>query len=130
MLYRLRLGLERMTLQHVSLEVRRGDVPACTAFWELLGFHPVDPPGAIGGIASWVQREGTQIHLLWTDEPVAAPRGHAAVVVDDFDAALQALRDAGFEPREAAREWGAGRAFVRDPAGHRVEVMERPPVVS
>jgi catechol 2,3-dioxygenase-like lactoylglutathione lyase family enzyme len=118
-----------MTLQHVSLEVRRADAPACAAFWELLGFRPVEPPGSIGSVASWVQREGTQIHLLWTEEPVTPPRGHVAVVVDDFDAAVRALRGAGFEPREAAREWGAARAFVHDPAGHRVELMAAAPVV-
>jgi catechol 2,3-dioxygenase-like lactoylglutathione lyase family enzyme len=116
-----------VTLQHVSLEVRRGDVPAELRFWALLGFAQVDPPGTLGEIAAWVQRDGTQIHLLFDDDPVVPPGGHAAVIVDDFDGTAAALRDAGFDPRERTRHWGAARAFVHSPAGHTVEVMAEPP---
>ena len=38
------------------------------------------------------------------------------------------LRDAGFEPEEHRRAWGAARAFVHTPGGHLVEFMEYPPV--
>lgn len=116
-----------MTLQHVSLEIRRDDVPAELRFWALLGFSEVEPPGTLGEIASWVQRDGTQIHLLFDDDPVVPPGGHAAVVVDDFDATAAALRAAGFDPQERTRHWGAARAFVHSPAGHTVELMAQPP---
>jgi catechol 2,3-dioxygenase-like lactoylglutathione lyase family enzyme len=116
-----------VTLQHVSLEVRRDGVPAELRFWALLGFSEVEPPGTLGEVASWVQRDGTQIHLLFDDEPVIPPGGHAAVVVDDFDATAAALRGAGFDPRESTRHWGAARAFVHSPAGHTVELMAEPP---
>jgi catechol 2,3-dioxygenase-like lactoylglutathione lyase family enzyme len=116
-----------MTLQHVSLEVRHDEVPAELRFWALLGFEEVEPPGTLGEIASWVQRAGTQIHLLFADDPVVPPGGHAAVVVDDFDATTGALREAGFDPQERTRHWGAARAFVHSPAGHTVELMAEPP---
>jgi catechol 2,3-dioxygenase-like lactoylglutathione lyase family enzyme len=116
-----------VTLQHVSLEVRPGDVPAELAFWRLLGFTPVEPPGSLGERSAWVQRGATQVHLLLDDEPVVPPSGHAAVVAEDFDATLAALRRAGHEAEERARHWGAARAFTRSPAGHRVEVMAAPP---
>jgi catechol 2,3-dioxygenase-like lactoylglutathione lyase family enzyme len=58
---------------------------------------------------------------------VAAPEGHVAVVVEDYEATLGRVRAAGFEPDEHPRHWGAGRAFVRSPGGHLVELMERPP---
>ena len=116
-----------MTLQHVSLEVRRDDAPGELRFWALLGFGEVEPPGTLAGVASWVQRGGTQIHLLFDDEPVVPPGGHAAIVVDDFDATVAALRGAGFDPREHERHWGAARAFVHTPAGHLVELMAEPP---
>jgi catechol 2,3-dioxygenase-like lactoylglutathione lyase family enzyme len=116
-----------VTLQHVSLELREADVPAELRFWALLGFNPVDPPGSLGERSAWVQRDGTQIHLMFTEEPVVPPSGHAAVVAEDFDATLAALRGAGHEPEERARHWGAPRAFTRSPAGHRVEVMAAPP---
>jgi catechol 2,3-dioxygenase-like lactoylglutathione lyase family enzyme len=116
-----------MTLQHVSLETRRADVEAELAFWALLGFAEVRPPEGLVGVASWVARAGTQIHLLYADEPVVMPEGHVAVVADDYDAAVERLRDAGFEIRPAREHWAAARGFVRTPAGHVVEVMAAPP---
>ena len=116
-----------MTLQHVSLELRREAVPAELRFWALLGFTQVEPPGTLGEIAAWVQRDGTQIHLLFDDHPVVPPSGHTAVVAEDFDAAVARLRGAGFQVEDARELWGAMRAFAVAPAGHRVEVMAAPP---
>lgn len=110
-------------IAHVAIEVRQADVGACVRFWELLGFEQVQAPAGLGGRATWVQAGPTQIHLLYADEPVAAPEGHVAVVVGDYEATLALLRDAGFEPRSRAEYWGSPRAFVRCPGGHRVEVM-------
>jgi catechol 2,3-dioxygenase-like lactoylglutathione lyase family enzyme len=116
-----------MTLQHVSLEVTREQVPAEVEFWALLGFEPVEPPGGLPGSTAWVQRDGTQIHLLFADDPVVPPKGHAAVVAEDWDAAIAALQAAGHDPQERKRHWGAARAFVHTPAGHTVEVMAAAP---
>lgn len=114
-------------LQHVSLEIRAADAEGCAAFWELLGFERVEPPATLADRTTWLQRSGSQIHLLHTDEPVAPPQGHAAVVAPDYEPTLAALREAGFEPEPRPEHWGAPRCFVRDPAGHRVEVMAAPP---
>jgi catechol 2,3-dioxygenase-like lactoylglutathione lyase family enzyme len=114
-------------IHHVALEVREGDADACVAFWALLGFTEVEPPGTLRERSRWVQRAETQIHLLFTDDPVAPPQGHVAVVARDYDATLAALRDAGFDPDPRHEHWGSPRCFVRDPAGHRVEVMQFPP---
>ena len=116
-----------MTLQHVSLETRREAVDAEVAFWALLGFEEVRPPEGLVGVASWVAREGTQIHLLYADAPVVMPQGHVAVVAADYEDAVARLRDAGFDLRPAREHWGAGRSFVHTPAGHVVEVMAAPP---
>jgi catechol 2,3-dioxygenase-like lactoylglutathione lyase family enzyme len=118
-----------MTLHHVSLEVRRADVPGEIRFWELLGFTETEPAGTIGERASWVQRGPTHIHLLYAEDPVVPPQGHAAVVVDDFDATVATLVEAGLTPKESTRHWGAARAFVHSPAGHTVELMAEPPPV-
>jgi hypothetical protein len=114
-------------LQHVSLEVTREQVPAELGFWALLGFERVEPPGTLSEVSAWAQRDGTQIHLLFTDTPVVPPQGHAAVIAEDWDAAIARLRDAGHQPDEHTRHWGAARAFVRTPAGPLVEVMEAAP---
>ena len=110
-------------LQHVSIETRREDADACVRFYGLIGFRQVDPPEALRDRATWVEREGTQVHLLFADDPVVPPSGHHAVVIDDYEATLAALREAGFDPDPRDEHWGCPRAFVRNPAGHRVELM-------
>ena len=59
-------------LQHVSIEVRPDQVDACVAFWELLGFAEMEPPPMLRDRFTWVEREGTQIHLVPVDAPVPA----------------------------------------------------------
>ena len=117
-------------IQHVALEVREGDTDAEVAFWALLDFEEVEPPGTLRERSRWVQRRGSQVHLLFTDEPVAMPQGHVAVMAGShYDEWLAALGDAGFEVDHRPEHWGAPRAFVRSPAGHRVELMAMPPTV-
>jgi catechol 2,3-dioxygenase-like lactoylglutathione lyase family enzyme len=116
-------------LQHVSLEVPAPDAEACAEFWERLGFARVDAPDEIADYVIWVEREGTQVHLILTDPAHATvPKlGHAAVVVEDFDHTVGELAAAGHEVDESRRLWGARRAFTVGPSGHRVELMESPP---
>jgi catechol 2,3-dioxygenase-like lactoylglutathione lyase family enzyme len=114
-------------IQHVSLESRRTDGDALVGFFEALGFREVEPPPSRRARSRWLQSGPTQIHLLWTDEPVVVPRGHVAVVAADWDATLAALRADGFEPEPRAEHWGAPRAYVRSPGGHLVELMASPP---
>ena len=114
-------------LQHVTLEVRVADVRPCVAFWELLGFTEMTPPPLLRDRFTWVERDDTQIHLVPVEAPVPAREGHVAIVADDYDATLARLTERGFELREGTNAWDAPRTFVRDPAGHLVEVMSKPP---
>lgn len=117
----------RRVVQHVTVEVPRAAVDACADFWTLLGFRRVQPPPALGDRAVWMERGGTQVHLMYVDEPTVPPQGHVAVVAEDYDAAFGALREHGHDPEPRTQHWGAPRCFVHDPAGHRVEVMAAPP---
>ena len=114
-------------IHHVALETREADLNACTAFYALLGFAVVEPPPGLRGRATWLERDGRQIHLMHADDPVVPPRGHVALVAEDYEATLARLRAAGHEAEPRDEHWGSPRAFVRDPAGHVVEVMEVPP---
>jgi catechol 2,3-dioxygenase-like lactoylglutathione lyase family enzyme len=115
-------------LQHVSIPVAPGDLDACQAFYEALGFASVHPPEGIRGRARWLERGGTQIHLLIDADAGPLPGGaHIAVVAPDYDDALARLAALGAEAEPRRQHWGAPRAYVRDPAGHLVEVMARPP---
>ncbi|MEJ7825712.1 MAG: VOC family protein [Solirubrobacteraceae bacterium] len=110
-------------IQHVAIEVPKQQAEACARFWALLGFARVEPPPSLASRAIWVQAGATQVHLLFASAPVIPAEGHVAVVVGDYDATLAALRDAGCAPAPRAPHWGSPRAFVRCPAGHRVELM-------
>ena len=48
---------------------------------------------------------------------MAPPEGHAAVVVEDWDAVVARLRGEGYEVDERPRHWGAARCFVARRAG-------------
>jgi catechol 2,3-dioxygenase-like lactoylglutathione lyase family enzyme len=114
-------------LHHVAWEVRPELTGPCAAFYALLGFREVPPPESLRERAVWLEREGTQIHLMREEEPATLPKGHVAVIVDDYERTLAALREAGRDPEPRPEHWGSPRAFVRDPAGNRVELMAFPP---
>lgn len=116
-----------MSLQHVALEVAEADADAEVAFWGLLGFAEVEPPATLRGRSRWVEREGTQVHLLLADAPVVPPEGHVAVVAAAFAEVSARLAAVGRIPELREEHWGAPRAFVTSPAGHRVELMASPP---
>ena len=116
-----------MSLQHAALEVRAGDADAEVAFWALLGFAEVAVPAGLAGRARWVERRGTQIHLYLTEEPVVPPHGHVAVVAEAFAEVAARLAAVGRIPELREEHWGAPRAFVSSPAGHRIELMAAPP---
>lgn len=114
-------------IQHVALEVTRELAPACVEFYALLGFERVEPPESLRERAAWVERGGTQVHLLFAEAPVVAPQGHVAVIVSEWEAVLERLRAAGHEVDPRREHWGSPRAYVRDPAGNLVELMAFPP---
>jgi catechol 2,3-dioxygenase-like lactoylglutathione lyase family enzyme len=115
-------------IHHVALPTRLQDVEAEVAFWALLGFSVVEPPASLRERATWVQApDATQIHLLYTDEPVARG-GHVAITAPAFEATITALEAAGHTPQPRTPHWGAARADVHTPSGHVVELMAAPPL--
>ena len=54
--------------------------------------------------------------------------GHIAIAADDLDGALSGLKEQGIEPEKEpyrVREGGSRLCFVRDPDGHRIELIDR-----
>ncbi|MGD9734893.1 MAG: VOC family protein [Solirubrobacterales bacterium] len=114
-------------LQHVGIEIAAAEVERAVLLFELLGFQRVESPPSLGEGFTWVERQGTQIHLMHDADPVVPPRGHAAVHVPDFEAALARLRENDFDPVPHREHWGARRSVVTLPGGQRIELMAAPP---
>lgn len=113
-------------LHHVGIEVAPADVEAAAGFFELVGFKRVEPPATLAEY-TWLERGGTQIHLMPIDEPTVPSPGHLAIVAHDFEATVARLREAGFEVEPKREHWGQPRALAIAPGGHRVELMAAPP---
>lgn len=117
-------------IQHVTREISPRELDGSAAFYALLGFRSVPVPPGISGRAAWLERAGTQIHLVFVEERVAAerrPSGHVGVVVDDYPGTLVRLQAAGFSVQPRAAHWGSPRSYVRDPAGYLVELIASSP---
>jgi catechol 2,3-dioxygenase-like lactoylglutathione lyase family enzyme len=113
-------------LHHVGIEVAPADIERSVELWQALGFSLVEPPASLREF-TWLERDGTQVHLMPTESPTVPPRGHTAVVVADFERTLTILGEAGFEVERRREHWGAPRARALAPGGHRVELMAAPP---
>jgi len=113
-------------LHHAAIEVAPANIEAVAEFFELVGFERVEPPAALAEY-TWLEREGTQVHLMPEESPDVPHRGHLALVVPEFEATLARLAEHGFEAQPAGEHWGAARVRVPIPGGHRVELMAAPP---
>ncbi|HVY78421.1 MAG TPA: VOC family protein [Solirubrobacterales bacterium] len=113
-------------LHHVGIEVRPAAIERTVELFELLGFERVEPPSTLREF-TWLEREGTQVHLMPSESPAVPPRGHTAVVVADFERTFAALGEHGFAVERRREHWGAPRALTLTPDGHRVELMAATP---
>ncbi len=114
-------------LHHVSIEVHPDAAERVLEFLALIGFQRVDAPGEIAEYVDWVEREGTQVHLIRTPEPALQLLGHPAFVAPDYDATVAAVGEAGFEFEPSRELWGSKRGFATLPGGQKVELMAAPP---
>jgi catechol 2,3-dioxygenase-like lactoylglutathione lyase family enzyme len=113
-------------LHHVGIEVAPAEIERSVELWQLLGFTLVEPPPSLSEF-TWLERDGTQIHLMPTESPTVPLRGHTAVVVADFERTFSTLKESGFEAERRREHWGAPRARVLAPGGHHIELMAHPP---
>lgn len=114
-------------LHHVSIEVHPDDAERVLEFLGLIGYEPVAAPEEIAEYVDWVEREGTQVHLIETPEPAKQLLGHPAFVAPDYETTIAALADAGFEFEPSRELWGEPRGFATLPGGQKVELMAAPP---
>lgn len=113
-------------LDHVQLAMPIGSEDRARAFYAgLLGIDEVPKPAdlAVRG-GCWFEHETLKIHLGADADFHPARKAHPALVVEDLPALLDTLRQAGFPPRGGEPLPGYHRAYVDDPFGNRIELME------
>ena len=114
---------------HVSFAVR--DLAASRRFYgELLGFGEIARP-ELGVAGTWYRVGETEVHLIETPaglEVGAAPpklsplANHAAFQIDDYEAAVAALRAKGVEVLGTSA--AIGQLWVQDPDGNVIELIK------
>jgi lactoylglutathione lyase len=115
---------------------RIGDIDSSVAFYEKLGFAEVGrmPIGDEAINVFMGLSDGVPIlELTYNHGVVEYDHGtgynHIALAVSDLDGTLGGLAEQGIEPekppyRPGGRTTGSRIAFVRDPDGYRIELVE------
>ena len=123
-----------MELIHTCYRIT--DPERSVAFYEALGFEkrrelPIrdEAVNIFFGIPGREQPELELTHNFGVDSyELGTGYGHVAVTVDDLEGTLARLAARGIEPEKPpyrVREGGSLLAFVRDPDGYRIELIER-----
>ncbi|HWL36643.1 MAG TPA: VOC family protein [Frankiaceae bacterium] len=115
-----------MRLQHANVVIPVGATETVAAFYEhVLGLRRIPKPSALDPRGAWFDVDGyAQVHLSERDGATHED-SHFALVVDDFDATLAALAQSGAPWTGQDDVFGGRRGFTRDPAGNRIELLER-----
>jgi catechol 2,3-dioxygenase-like lactoylglutathione lyase family enzyme len=115
-----------LAIDHVQLAMPAGGEPMARQFYAgMLGLDELPKPPALaarGG--AWFGRGSVQLHLGVEADFRPARKAHPALLVDDLDGLLVRLRAQGVAAREDDELPGYRRAFVADPFGNRIELMQ------
>ncbi len=122
-----------MELIHTCYRI--GDIDRSVAFYEALGFEelrrlPIRDEAI--NVFMGLPGDGARLELTHNfgveSYDLGTGYNHIAVTVDDMDAKLDALADAGIAPERPPyriSEGGSRICFVRDPDGYRIELIEQ-----
>jgi catechol 2,3-dioxygenase-like lactoylglutathione lyase family enzyme len=117
-------------LDHVQLAMPAGPEAEALAiaFYEgALGIPHVAKPQVLavrGGC--WFERAPLRVHLGVEADFRPATKAHPALAVEDLAALTDRLRAAGIEVRPPGEEVdGQAQAYLTDPFGNRIELIER-----
>ena len=116
-----------MGLDHVQLAMPAGQERAARDFYVgRLGLTEVQKPAhlaARGG--AWFENAGVKIHLGVDPHFTPARKAHPGLLVSNLRDLIEALRSAGLETLDGEPLPGYEHAYVDDPFGNRLELMER-----
>jgi predicted enzyme related to lactoylglutathione lyase len=112
------------TLNLVVLKVR--DLARSKAFYEALGLTLVEEQHGKGPVHFSCSQNGLVFELYPTGDAEISPSVRLGFAVENVDAAIISLENAGGSVVSAPRDspWGR-RAVMRDPGGYAVEIASR-----
>jgi catechol 2,3-dioxygenase-like lactoylglutathione lyase family enzyme len=104
----------------------RGEEATARHFYgDALGMIELPKPSYLaerGGC--WFASGDVQLHLGVEDDFCPARKAHPGLLCTDLDALLTRLRERGVAVREDSAVPGTRRAFIDDPFGNRIELIE------
>ena len=114
-------------IDHVQLAMPAGGEERARSFYrDVLGLGEQPKPPAIAARAGcWFARGEVQVHLGVDPEFRPAVKAHIGLLVDGLAAIVDACRARGFAVADGEPLAGYVRAYVHDPFGNRIELMER-----
>jgi catechol 2,3-dioxygenase-like lactoylglutathione lyase family enzyme len=112
-------------IDHVQLAMPQGEEQRAREFYShILGIPEVPKPPELakrGG--AWFESQFLKIHLGVEGDFRPARKAHPALLVEDLPGLVTLLRAQGYSVTDDAVD-GLVRAFVADPFGNRIELME------
>jgi catechol 2,3-dioxygenase-like lactoylglutathione lyase family enzyme len=117
--------MELGTVHHVSINVP--NVAEVAPFYtDILGMEELPRPD-FGFPGRWLRTAaGAEVHLIEVEDWVPPKGQHWAFKVDDIDATVRELSDAGVRIKDARAIPGTGarQTFFFDPAGNMIEINQ------
>jgi catechol 2,3-dioxygenase-like lactoylglutathione lyase family enzyme len=113
-------------IHHIQLAMPIGGEQSAREFYShLFGIPEVPKPADLlkrGGV--WFESTEVRIHLGVEADFRPARKAHPGLLVRDLPNLIERLRKAGLEVIEDDRVADCRRAYVNDPFGNRIELME------
>jgi catechol 2,3-dioxygenase-like lactoylglutathione lyase family enzyme len=119
--------MEIYFIDHVQLAMPPGEEAKAREFYRgLLGLTevPKPPPLAKRG-GCWFESGHVRIHLGIENDFRPAKKAHPALLLRGLDELISKCRDLGYKVTPDHEVQGYDRAYIEDPFGNRIEVMER-----
>jgi catechol 2,3-dioxygenase-like lactoylglutathione lyase family enzyme len=117
-----------LSIDHVQIAMPAGEEDKARVFYiEQLGFTEIPkPPDLAKRGGAWFRAGNVQIHLGVEADFRPARKAHPAFIVDDLDLLITRVQHAGYETDISQPPLvGYKRAYVFDPFGNRIELMEK-----
>jgi hypothetical protein len=122
-------AMEITRLEHVQLAMPAGGERLARAFYgEALGIPEVPKPPALAARGGcWFERGTLKIHLGVEHDFRPARKAHPALLVTGLSELLAKLKERDYNISEDEPLAGFARAYVDDPFGNRIELLEAHP---